>query len=89
MRPLDVVIDRSTPLEWMGGVFLVVLGGLLVLGGATGLAAMEFSTRLKRLPRARKTTFATAMLALVLVGFVAVAFALMAGRFGYVGEGGG
>jgi hypothetical protein len=87
MRSLDVVFDRSTALEWMGGVFLVVMGALLVLGGATGLAAMEFSTRLKRLPRGRKTSYATAMLVLVVLGFVAVAFALMAGRFGFTGSG--
>jgi hypothetical protein len=83
MRPLDVVIDPNTPLQWMGGVFLVVMGALLVLSGATGLAAMEFSGRLKRLPRARKTSYATAMVVLVLLGFVAVAFALMVNRFGF------
>jgi hypothetical protein len=85
MRSLDIVLDRSTALEWMGGVFLVVMGALLVLGGATGLAAMEFSTRLKRLPRGRKTSYATAMIGLVLLGFVAVAFALMVNLFGYAG----
>lgn len=85
MRPIEIVFDRSTPLEWMGGVFLVVMGALLVLSGATGLAAMEFSGRLQRLPRGRKTSYATAMIVLVLLGFAAVAFALMVNRFGFVG----
>lgn len=89
MRPAEIVIERGTPLAWMGGVFLVIVGALLVVGGASGLAALELSESMRRLPRARKTSFATAMLVCIVLGFVAAAFALMAGRFGYVGTGSG